>query len=372
MSRPIHALIDFSALEHNLCIVRQHAQNARIMAVIKANAYGHGLLNTASALKSADAFAVLELDAAVRLREAGVDQPILLLEGFFSPADLAIITQYHLSTVIHHYEQLAMLPTSKQENKINIFLKINTGMNRLGFKPAQGLAALEKLKVNPLIGQITLMTHFASADDLSQQNEVKQQLNVFFTTFGKYHLPCSLANSAAILRYPETHADCVRPGIMLYGASPLIDKTATELGLRPVMTVSSQIIAIQHLGPRDKVGYGGQFQAQQPMRIGVVACGYADGYPRHAPTGTPILVNGQRTRIIGRISMDMLTVDLTGIENAQVGSPVILWGSELPIEEIASSAGTISYELFCALSSRVKTIIVTNENQQSRLTSLIP
>ncbi|SDI04988.1 alanine racemase [Nitrosomonas sp. Nm132] len=363
MPRPIHALIDLSALKHNLSIVRKHTQNARIMAVIKANAYGHGLLSTAHALRAADAFAVLELDAAVRLREAGVYQPILLLEGFFSAADLTVIKQYHLSTVIHHQEQLAMLFTAKQKNKINVFLKINTGMNRLGFAPEQGLAVLETLRVNSLISQITLMTHFACADDPFQKDEVNQQLSDFFTVFRKHHLPCSLANSAAILRYPETHADWVRPGIMLYGASPLIDKTAAELGLRPVMTVSSKIIAIQHLTTRDKVGYGGQFQAEQPMRIGVVACGYADGYPRHAPTGTPVLVNGQRTRIVGRISMDMLTVDLTKIQNANIGSPVILWGNKLPIEEVAKSAGTISYELFCALSSRVKILTVTNENQ---------
>lgn len=363
MTRPIHALIDLSALEHNLCIVRKHTQNAQIMAVIKANAYGHGLLCTANALKSVDAFAVLELDAAVRLREAGIYQPILLLEGFFSTADLAIINQYHLDTVIHHHEQLAMLSTLKQENKINVFLKINTGMNRLGFTPEQALAALETLRFYPLIDQIRLMTHFACADDPSQGDEVEQQFKCFSMVLEKYHLPCSLANSAAILRYPKTHADWVRPGIMLYGASPLKNKTAAELGLRPVMTVSSKIIAIQQLTARNRVGYGSQFEADRPMRIGVVACGYADGYPRHAPTGTPILVNSQRTRIVGRTSMDMLTVDLTGIENAKIGSPVILWGNGLPIEEVAKSAGTISYELFCALSSRVKTLSTHSSNQ---------
>lgn len=363
MPRPIHALIDLSALEHNLCIVRKHAQSAQIIAVIKANAYGHGLLCTANALKSVDAFAVLELDAAVRLREAGIYQPILLLEGFFSAADLTVIDQYHLSAVIHHDEQLAMLSASKQENKIDIFLKINTGMNRLGFTLEQAFTALETLKFHPLIGQITLMTHFACADDPSKKDEISQQLKQFSIIREKYRLPCSLANSAAILRYPETHADWVRPGIMLYGASPLIDKTAEELNLRPVMTVSSKIIAIQHLAEKDTVGYGSQFQADRPMRIGIVACGYADGYPRHAPTGTPILVNGQRTRIVGRISMDMLTVDLTGIEDADIGSPVILWGNGLPIEEVAKYAGTISYELFCALSSRVKTLTAVSGNQ---------
>ncbi len=363
MTRPIHALIDLSALEHNLSIVRKHVQNARIMAVVKANAYGHGLLYAAGALKSVDAFAVLELDAAVRLREAGIYQPILLLEGFFSVAELAVINQYHLSTVIHHNEQLAMLSASKQKDKINVFLKINTGMNRLGFTHEQALIVLKTLRSHPLVDQITLMTHLACADDPSQKYEINQQLKNFSRIHEKFCLPCSLANSAAILRYPRTHANWVRPGIMLYGASPLIDKTAAELDLRPVMTVSSKIIAIQYLAARDSVGYGNQFKTEQPMRIGVVACGYADGYPRHAPTGTPILVNGQRTRIVGRISMDMLTVDLTGVEAADIGSSVILWGKGLPIEEVAKSANTISYELFCALSSRVKTLITQSGNQ---------
>ncbi|MCW5599912.1 MAG: alanine racemase [Nitrosomonas sp.] len=363
MPRPISALIDFSALQHNLSIVRKHARNAQIMAVIKANAYGHGLLSTVSALRSADAFAVLELEAAVRLREAGVDHPILLLEGYFSTEDLAVVDQYRLSTVIHHEEQLVMLLASKLKNKLNVFVKINTGMNRLGFTLGDAVAALNTLKSHPIIGNITLMTHFACADDPLQKIEIMEQIKYFSVIQKKFHLPCSMANSAAILRYPETRADWVRPGIMLYGASPLLDKTAAELDLRPVMTVTSKIIAIQHLALKDKVGYGSHFQADRPMRIGIVACGYADGYPRHAPTGTPILVDGQRTRIVGRISMDMLTVDLTGIEHANVGSNIILWGKGLPIEEVAESAGTISYELFCALSSRVETQTIMNENQ---------
>lgn len=324
------------------------------MAVIKANAYGHGLMHVAKTLNDIDAFALLELEGAIQLREAGIHQPILLLEGFFSKSDLTLIDQYQLDTVIHHPEQITMLADHRTEKKINLFLKINTGMNRLGLTPKECSKAVHTLENLPHIDKITLMTHLACADDPTAFREINDQLNAFSEMLDITRLPCSLANSAAIIQYPKTHRDWVRPGIMLYGASPLIHKTAAELDLKPVMTVSSKIIALQQLNANDKVGYGGAFQAQHPMRIGIVAAGYADGYPRHAQTGTPIIVNGQRTRIVGRISMDMLTVDLTGITNAIVGSPVTLWGDHLPIEEVAKSAGTISYELFCSLSSRVK------------------
>lgn len=354
MSRPISAQINLAALKHNLSIVRQYARQSRIMAVIKANAYGHGLIRIAKTLNEIDAFALLELEAAIQLREVGIHQPILLLEGFFSKSELISIDQYRLDTVIHHPEQIAMLADHRMNKKINLFLKINTGMNRLGLTPKEGSKAIHTLRNLPHVGEITLMTHLASADDPAAYHEVSTQLSVFSEVLNITRLPCSLANSAAIIQYPQTHQDWIRPGIMLYGASPLIHKTAAELDLRPVMTVSSKIIAMQQLDTNDKVGYGGAFQTQQPMQIGIVAAGYADGYPRHAQTGTPIIVNGQRTRIVGRISMDMLTVDLTGISNVIVGSPVTLWGDHLPIEEVAKSAGTISYELFCSLSSRVK------------------
>lgn len=356
MSRPISAQINLAALRHNLSIVRQYAKHSRIMAVIKANAYGHGLIRVAKTLHEIDAFALLELEAAIQLREIGIHQPILLLEGFFSEADLISIDHYQLDTVIHHPEQIAMLAKHRANKKINLFLKINTGMNRLGLAPREGTKAIHTLKNLSHVGEITLMTHLACADDPAADREINDQLNIFSEILNITRLPCSLANSAAIIQHPQTHQDWVRPGIMLYGASPLIHKTAAELDLKPVMTVSSKIIALQQLNTNDKVGYGGTFRAQQPMQIGIVAAGYADGYPRHAQTGTPIIVNGQRTRIVGRISMDMLTVDLTGITNVTVGSPVILWGDHLPIEEVAKAAGTISYELFCSLSSRVKVI----------------
>lgn len=354
MPRPTQAFIDLSALTHNLTVVRRHAPHSRIMAILKANAYGHGLLHAASALKDADGFALLELDAAICLRDAGYHQPILLLEGFFSTEELAIFERYHLSAVIHHTEQIAMLTASKHRN-LDLFIKINTGMNRLGLTPGQFSQAINTLIEKQYQTNITLMTHFASADDPCEQENVMQQLQCFEAITAAYgHYPSSLANSAAIIRYPVTHTDWVRPGIMLYGASPFADVTAAELNLHPVMTLLSKIIAIQDLGSGERVGYHGLFKTDQPMRIGIVACGYADGYPRHAPTNTPVLINNQRSRILGRVSMDMLAVDLTGIENAGLNSPVILWGKGLSVDEVALSAGTTSYELLCALAPRVE------------------
>jgi len=352
-SRPIQAQIDLSKLEQNLSVVRRYAPNARIMAVIKANAYGHGLLHAAKALQNADGFAISELDAAIRLRNAGFHHPILLLEGFISTEELAQFKKYQLSAVIHHKMQVEMILAS-QHKGLDVFIKLNTGMNRLGFAPEEFPYALQSLTTSPAINRITLMTHFADADDPAGGGEVNKQLQCFNTLTAGFSQPRSLANSAAIIRYPQAHHDWVRPGIMLYGASPLTEKTAAELGLQPVMTVSSKLIATQNIKTGDRVGYGGLFQATHPMRIGIVACGYADGYPRHAPTGTPVLVNGQQSHTIGRISMDMLAVDLSHIENSEINCPVVLWGKGQPVDEIAHSAGTVSYELLCALAPRVK------------------
>ena len=356
MPRPLQALIDLSALEHNLSVVRHHAPRSRVMAVIKADAYGHGLLRAAEALANADGFAMLELDAAVRLREAGYRHTILLLEGFFDMEELAWIEQHRLSTVIHNREQIAMLSACRLPGRLDVFLKLNTGMHRLGFPLQQFSAAVEALRSHPAVGQITLMTHFACADEPQQRESVSSQVERFNSAGKGWRLPRSLANSAAVLRYPETHADWVRPGIMLYGASPLAGTSAAELDLRPAMTVSSKIIAVQTLKPGEGVGYGHTFRPGNPMRVGVVAGGYADGYPRHAPTGTPVLVNGRRTRVVGRVSMDMLHVDLSEIEDAGVGSPVILWGRGMPVDEVAQSAGTVAYELMCALAPRMQKV----------------
>jgi alanine racemase len=356
MSRPIQALIDPAALEHNLAIVRRHAPRSRVMAVIKADAYGHGLLRAAEALAEAEGFALLELDAAVRLREAGYRQTILLLEGFFDVDELRWIEQCHLSTVVHHPEQLAMLEAVRRRATLDVFLKLNSGMNRLGFTPQEFPAALERLKANPAVRQITLMTHFACADESDRNDSVTAQLQCFNLAAGGRNMPRSLANSAAILRFPEAHADWVRPGIMLYGSSPLAHTTAEQLGLQPAMTISSRIISVQTLRPSDAVGYGHAFRADRSMRVGIVAGGYADGYPRHAPTGTPVLVKGRRTRVVGRISMDMLHVDLSEIEDAGVGSPVTLWGRGMPVDEVARAAGTLGYELLCAIAPRMQRI----------------
>ena len=349
MSRPIQAHIDLSALQNNLRVARRMA-SSRIMAVIKANAYGHGLLRAAGALVEAEGFALLDVRDAVALREAGFRQTILLLEGFFKAEELPLLAEYELSTVIHSPQQLAMLDAYPRRNTLPVWLKINTGMNRLGFAPEQVPAVMEKLKSHPAVRDVTLMTHFSHADE---PEGVAEQLERFKGLTAAYRAPRSLANSAALLRYPATHSEWVRPGIMLYGASPFADTNAQQLGLRPVMTLSSEIISVRELKAGDRVGYAGLFRADKSMRIGTVACGYADGYPRHAPTGTPILVNGKRTRTLGRVSMDMLSVDLSELPGADVGSRVTLWGSGMPVEEVAAAAGTISYELMCALTARV-------------------
>ena len=352
MPRPIQARIDLSALEHNLQVARR-ATSARIMAVIKAAAYGHGLLRAAEALRAADGFALLDVHEAVCLREAGYRQTLLLLEGCFTPDDLALAAKYDLACVIHNPQQLAMLDACPRRGELQVWLKINSGMNRLGFAPRDVPAALEKLGGHPSLRDITLMTHFATADEAEG---IAAQLEVFNALDTPARMARSLANSAALLRYPETHGEWVRPGIMLYGASPFADVSARQLGLRPAMTLHSEIIAVRELKAGERIGYGGTFCAEAPMRVGTVACGYADGYPRHAPSGTPVLVEGQRTRTLGRVSMDMLVADLSALPDAGVGSAVILFGVGLPVEEVARAAGTISYELLCALAARVRVV----------------
>jgi alanine racemase len=353
MSRPIKATINLGALQHNLSIVRKHAPRAAVFAVIKANAYGHGVMRAARALASADGIALLELDAAVQLRNEGYARRLALLQGLFEPAELDVVAEHDLAIVIHNQEQLRMLDAARSGARLDVLLKINTGMNRLGFAPRAAIDACGKLKRHRAVKQLTLMAHFATADDA---RGVAWQMKVFDEIAAGQQLQRCLANSAAILRYPETHADWVRPGIMLYGCTPFADASAHELGLQPAMTLTSEIIAMQDLQPGDRVGYAGTFEAMQAMRVGVVACGYADGYPRHAPTGTPIVVSGSRTRTLGRVSMDMLCVDLTGIPADRVGSPVTLWGEGLSADEVAAAASTVSYELLCALAPRVPVI----------------
>lgn len=350
MTRPIRASVRRSALHNNLQVARRQAPHARQMAVIKANAYGHGLLRSARALADADAFAVLDLDAAVHLRDAGFTQPVLLLEGFFEPAELPVIAQQRVSVVVHCEEQMRMLLASATPAPVSVFLKLNTGLNRLGFDPSALPQLLQRLRTCAHVGEVTLMTHFANADD---EVGVDWQLQRFQAATQGLDLPVSLANSATVLRHPHAAIGWARVGLMLYGASPLPDKSAFQLGLQPAMTFESSLIAVRDLVPGDRIGYGGTYVAAHAGRMGVVACGYADGYPRHAPSGTPMLVAGMRTHTVGRVSMDMLCVDLSAVPQAQVGSPVVLWGEGLPVEEIAAAAGTVAYELLCALASRV-------------------
>jgi alanine racemase len=350
MPRPIRATFDLAAFARNLAVARARAGGARIWAVVKANAYGHGLVRTARALDAADGFALLDLDEAVRLRDAGVRKPILLLEGFFGAPDLEPIARHALIPVIHSSAQIAALESIRPARRLDVYLKLNTGMNRLGIPVEDVRAALARLAGTGCVGEITLMTHFADADG---PGGVAEQCARFESATRGLELPRSLANSAALLRYPQTRADWVRPGILLYGCSPFPDESAETLGLAPVMTLTSELIGVRELAAGDRVGYGAAFAAERAMRIGVVACGYADGYPRHAPTGTPVLVAGRRTRTVGRVSMDMITVDLEGTPEAGIGTPVTLWGDGLSCDEVATAAGTVSYELLCALAARV-------------------
>jgi alanine racemase len=349
--RPIRATISPAALRHNYALAKITAPHAQVLAVVKANAYGHGFERVTRALPQADGFATLEIENAAALRNGGYAGTILLLEGFFDPAELRLIQSAEIATVVHSEEQLRMLELEKPTRPIDVWFKINTGMNRLGFPAARMRAYLDRLERAGVTRSITLMTHFANAD---QPRGVEEEMRLFNEATKGITLPRSLANSAAIFAQPDSHADVVRQGITLYGASPFAERLATSLGLLPAMTFSSEVIAVQELKPGDRVGYGGDWVCESPMRVGVVACGYADGYPRHAPSGTPILVGGGRTKTVGRVSMDMLTVDLRPVPHAGVGSPVVMWGEGIPVDEVAMAAGTVGYELLCAVAPRVR------------------
>lgn len=353
MSRPLVAVIDFAALQHNFSVVRASVPKARTWCVVKANAYGHGLERSARAFADSDGLALIEIENAVELREQGWNKPIVLLEGFFDPQDIQTIVAHGFELTVHCVEQLDMLERAKLDAPLDIHLKMNTGMNRLGFKSQAWRSAYDRLRAIPAVRSIKFMTHFANAEVASGAYlPLVDQVQRFQRETSGLPGAMNLSNSAAILLHPELATDWVRPGIMLYGGTPG-GKTAEEFGLMPAMTLKSEIISIQHIEKGDAIGYGSIFVADQPMKIGVVACGYADGYPRRAPEGTPILVDGIRTRLVGRVSMDMITVDLTPVPNAHVGSAVTVWGEGLPIEEVANASGTVGYELMCALSLRV-------------------
>ncbi|HBU28657.1 MAG: alanine racemase [Thiobacillus sp. GWE1_62_9] len=348
--RPIKARISIGAMAHNLRVARRHAGSAHVLAVVKANAYGHGLSRALRAFAAADGFAVLMLEEAANLRLMGVEKPILLLEGIFGPDEIATCSELDLWPVLHHAAQLDWLQQQPPARPIQVFLKFDSGMHRLGFPLADHAAITARVQSLAGVSGVTLMTHFAQADEGAG---VDWQLQPFLRELGAYGLPWSSANSAALLRYPDTLGAWVRPGLMLYGASPFAEVSAAQLELRPAMTLQSEIISVQTLQPGEGVGYSQLFRAERSMRVGVVACGYADGYPRHALTGTPVLVNGRPSRTLGRVSMDMLCVDLSECEDAGIGSPVVLWGEGLPVDAVAAAAGTSSYELLCALAARV-------------------
>jgi len=355
MPRPIRAAISAAALAHNLGIAKRQAGSARVWAVLKANAYGHGLERAARALAAADGYAVLDFEEAARLRAMGVQKPILMLEGFFLPGDVPLLTRHALTPVIHHAAQLESLARATLDGAIDVYLKANSGMNRLGFKPEGLDSAFKALRALPQVRDITLMTHFADADGAGGIGAQLAAFEAMAKPLGP--LPRSLANSAALLRFPrETAADWARPGIMLYGCSPFPDRSADALGLKPVMSLTSELIATQELRAGDRVGYGLAYEAAGKLRIGIVACGYADGYPRHAPSGTPVLVNGRRTHTVGRVSMDMIAVDLSPVADAGIGTPVTLWGEGLSCDEVAAAAGTLSYELLTKLTARVPVV----------------
>lgn len=348
--RPIQATISQSALAHNLNVAKKHAPKSKVMAVVKANAYGHGLIDAAHGLNAADGFAVLRLSEAIDLREAGFSQTILLLEGVFEAKELSIAASFGVDMVVHCVPQIEMLERAKLARPVAVHLKMNSGMNRLGIPASQYTSAFQRLQSCENVSRITLMTHFATADE---DVGIVAQLATFNATTKDLKQPISLANSAAILHHPQTHADWVRPGIMLYGATPVSGTPAAEYDLKPVMQFTSEIIAVQEIKPGESVGYGHRFTATRPTRVGIVACGYADGYPRHAPNGTPIVVTGKLTQTIGRVSMDMLYCDLTEVPEANIGAPVELWGKQVPVDAVAEKAGTVGYELLCAVAPRV-------------------
>ena len=364
MPRPIQALIHTEALAHNLQQARQAAPDARIWAIVKANAYGHGIDRAYEGLRGADGFALLDLAEAEKVRSLGWRGPILLLEGVFEPRDLELCSRLDLWHVVHCTEQIDWLAAHKTQKPHRVFLKMNSGMNRLGLRAGAFRAAWTRLNALPQVDEISLMTHFATADG---DEGVARQLAAFSAATADLTGERSLANSAAVLRFgadPAVRADWVRPGILAYGSSP--DFPAHDIahwGLQPAMTLRSRLIAVQQLAAGDSVGYGARFTATEPLRVGVVACGYADGYPRVADTGTPVLVDGVRTRTLGRVSMDMLAVDLTPVPHAGPGTEVTLWGraddgTVLAIDEVAQAAGTLGYELMCALAPRVPVEVV--------------
>ncbi len=346
------ATIDSQALRHNLDVVRRLAGTTAVMAVIKANAYGHGLVPAALALDAADALAVARLAEALTLREAGVRTPLVLLEGVFSSEELEAAARLRLQLVVHSPGQLELLAAWRGSYRFSIWVKVDTGMNRLGFRVEEFAAVWERVQqLRSVAARPRFMTHLAAADEPGSEL-TRLQLERARRLMTGLGAEASLANSAGLIVWPEARADWVRPGLMLYGMSPFPDRTATQLGLEPAMTLRTQLIAVRELAAGETVGYGASWRAERPARIGIAAIGYGDGYPRHLGSGTPVLVRNRPVALVGRVSMDMIALDLTTLDAAP-GDEVVLWGKGLPVEGVAARAGTIAYELVCGISQRV-------------------
>lgn len=357
MARPTSLEIDLAALQHNYARIKHFAPKAKIIAMVKANAYGHGLDYIAPSI-NADAFGVACIDEALAIRKLGITAPVVLLEGIFNESELHAVVEQQFEIVVHNAWQVELLEKAKINKPIIVWLKVNTGMNRLGFHTDQVNEIWQRLnQPKNIISAIRLMTHFSHADELNSQQTILQFQEFAQATQG-LSAEKSAANSAAILAWPDTHADWVRPGIMLYGIAPFAEKTAEEFDLKPVMTLRSEIISISQLKKGDKVGYGGTWECPHDMQIGIIAVGYGDGYPRHAKNGTPVLVNNKIVPLIGRVSMDMMAVDVSSQSQIKIGDAVVLWGKGLPVETVALHADTIPYELLCNIAERIKREIV--------------
>lgn len=353
MNRLIRAVIDTGALRHNLRKIRERARGARVMAVVKANAYGHGLIPTALSLAEADAFAVARLEEGLVLRAEGITQPIVLLEGVFAPEHVLEAARHGFDLVVHDPLQVELLEEFTGVHRFIVWIKIDTGMNRLGFRPEdfpEALQRLQRMKPAPL--EIRLITHLARADDRDDAT-TRAQLARFRDAIRGLDFAVSIANSAGLFGDVQLGCDWVRPGLALYGASPFSDQVGSQLGLQPAMSLETSIIAVRRVPRGEAVGYGGTWQAPRDSRVAIVAAGYGDGLARGLPSGTPVSVDGRRAPLVGRVSMDMIAVDVTDLQSVHVGTPVVLWGADLPVEEVARHAGTIPYELLCGVSQRV-------------------
>ena len=356
MIHAARAVIDLNALRHNLARARETAPQSKVMAVIKADGYGHGILRVADALRDADAFAVGRMSEALALREAGVEKSLLLLEGVFDADEVALAVTHDLHCVVHTFEQIELLERAVVERPLTVWMKVESGMGRIGFSEADAAEAWRRLHACEAVAEpLHLCSHLARADERDAPHAAEQLARLRAVAERLEPVPgqLSLANSAGLFGHPETHLDRVRPGISLYGVSPFIDGRGAEEGLRPVMTLTTRLIAVQCREQGEPIGYGASYRCPEAMPVGVAAIGYGDGYPRHAVEGTPVLVNGTRVPLIGRVSMDMITLDLRALPDAKVGDEVTLWGEGLPVEEVAECAGTIAYELLCGVTRRV-------------------